>query len=131
MAARSRSTRTTPRRLRLTGPRLRLPPDDPAGAVRAWRWLQLRRSSDMTIQSQELIIFLLVGMVAGWLAGILIKGGGFGLLGDMVFGVVGAFVGGWLFAQLGITAWGVVGLLITSLVGAVVVIGLIRLVKHA
>jgi len=85
----------------------------------------------MTIQSQELIIFLLVGMVAGWLAGILIKGGGFGLLGDMVFGVVGAFVGGWLFAQLGITAWGVVGLLITSLVGAVVVIGLIRLVKHA
>lgn len=85
----------------------------------------------MTIQTQELIIFLLVGVVAGWLAGVLIKGGGFGLLGDMVFGVLGAAVGGWLFAQLGITTWGVLGLLITSLIGAMTVIGLIRLVKHA
>jgi uncharacterized membrane protein YeaQ/YmgE (transglycosylase-associated protein family) len=85
----------------------------------------------MTIQTQELIIFLVVGVVAGWLAGVLIKGGGFGLLGDMVFGVLGAVVGGWLFAQLGITTWGVLGLLTTSLIGAMTVIGLIRLVKHA
>jgi uncharacterized membrane protein YeaQ/YmgE (transglycosylase-associated protein family) len=85
----------------------------------------------MTLQTQQLIVFLLVGIVAGWLAGVLIKGGGFGLLGDMVFGVLGAFIGGWLFAQLGITAWGLLGLLLTSLVGAVVLIGLIRLVKHA
>jgi uncharacterized membrane protein YeaQ/YmgE (transglycosylase-associated protein family) len=85
----------------------------------------------MTIQTQELIIFLVVGVVAGWLAGVLIKGGGFGLLGDIVFGVLGAVVGGWLFAQLGITTWGVLGLLTTSLIGAMTVIGLIRLVKHA
>lgn len=85
----------------------------------------------MTTQTQEFIIFLLVGMVAGWLAGVLVKGGGFGLLGDMVVGVLGAFIGGWLFSQLGIAAWGLLGLLLTSLVGAVVLIGLIRLVKHA
>jgi len=49
----------------------------------------------------DLIIFLLIGAVAGWLAGLIMKGGGFGLLGDIVVGVIGSLIGGWLFSLLG------------------------------
>jgi uncharacterized membrane protein YeaQ/YmgE (transglycosylase-associated protein family) len=83
------------------------------------------------MSAQNLIIFLLIGVVAGWLAGRIMKGGGFGLLGDMVVGVIGAFVGGWLFGLLGITAGGLLGLLVTAFVGALVLLYLIRLVKRA
>jgi uncharacterized membrane protein YeaQ/YmgE (transglycosylase-associated protein family) len=83
------------------------------------------------MSAQNLIIFLLIGIVAGWLAGRIMKGGGFGLLGDMVVGVIGAFVGGWLFGLLGITAGGLLGLLVTAFVGALVLLYLIRLVKRA
>jgi uncharacterized membrane protein YeaQ/YmgE (transglycosylase-associated protein family) len=83
------------------------------------------------MDTQSLIIFLIVGIIAGWLAGVLVKGGGFGLLGDMVVGVIGAFLGGWLFSRAGITTWGLAGLLITALVGAVVLIAIIRLIKRA
>ena len=80
---------------------------------------------------QNLIVFLVIGVVAGWLAGRIMKGGGFGLLGDMVVGVIGAFVGGWLFGLLGITTGGILGLLVTALVGALVLLYVIRLVKRA
>lgn len=79
-----------------------------------------------------LIILLVVGAIAGWLAGSVMKGGGFGLLGDIVVGIVGAFLGAWLFAQLGISAGGgTVGLFITAFVGAIVLLLLIRLIKRA
>ncbi len=80
---------------------------------------------------QNLIAFLLIGVAAGWLAGRVMKGGGFGLFGDMVVGVIGAFLGGWLFGLLGITAGGLLGLLVTAFVGAVVLLYVIRLVKRA
>lgn len=80
---------------------------------------------------ENLILFLVVGVVAGWMAGRIMKGAGFGLLGDMVVGVIGAFVGGWLFGLLGITTGGILGLLITALVGALVLLYVIRLVKRA
>jgi uncharacterized membrane protein YeaQ/YmgE (transglycosylase-associated protein family) len=80
---------------------------------------------------ENLILFLVVGVVAGWMAGRIMKGGGFGLLGDMVVGVIGAFVGGWLFGFLGIATGGILGLLITALVGALVLLYVIRLVKRA
>ncbi len=79
---------------------------------------------------ENLVIFLLVGVAAGWLAGRIMKGGGFGLFGDMIVGVIGAFLGGWLFGLLGISAGGLLGLLVTAFVGAVVLLFLIRLVKR-
>jgi uncharacterized membrane protein YeaQ/YmgE (transglycosylase-associated protein family) len=81
--------------------------------------------------TQSLILFLLIGIVAGWLAGKIMKGGGFGLVGDLVIGVVGAFLGGWVFGLLGIATYGVLGSLVTALVGALLLLYLIRLVKSA
>jgi len=81
--------------------------------------------------TQNLVIFLLVGVVAGFLAGKIMRGAGFGLFGDMVVGVLGAFLGGWLFGKLGIVTWGIPGLLITALIGAMVLLFLIRLLKRA
>jgi uncharacterized membrane protein YeaQ/YmgE (transglycosylase-associated protein family) len=77
------------------------------------------------------IWFLIVGGLAGWLAGLLMRGGGFGVLGDIVVGIIGAFIGGYLFGVLGIPAYGFAGALIMSTVGAVVLIFLIRLIKRA
>ncbi|MEO6726925.1 MAG: GlsB/YeaQ/YmgE family stress response membrane protein [Blastocatellia bacterium] len=79
-----------------------------------------------------LIILLVVGAIAGWLAGVVMKGGGFGLVGDIVVGIVGAFLGAWLFSLLGVSAGGgTVGLLITAFIGAIVLLLLIRLIKRA
>ena len=76
--------------------------------------------------------FLIVGAVAGWLAGVLVKGGGFGLLGDIVVGIIGAFIGGYLFTSLGASAGGgLVGSIIVATIGAVVLLFVIRLVKRA
>jgi uncharacterized membrane protein YeaQ/YmgE (transglycosylase-associated protein family) len=80
----------------------------------------------------DLIWFLIVGLVAGWLAGVLIKGGGFGLVGDLIVGVVGAFIGGWLFTAFGASAGGgLIGSIIVATIGAVVLLFIIRLVKRA
>jgi uncharacterized membrane protein YeaQ/YmgE (transglycosylase-associated protein family) len=79
----------------------------------------------------SLLIFLAIGAVAGWLAGILMKGGGFGLLIDMVLGVVGAVVGGFLFGLLGLSANGLIGSIITATVGAVVLLVVARLFNKA
>lgn len=78
----------------------------------------------------SLLIFLAIGAVAGWLAGMLVKGGGFGLLGDIVVGIIGALVGGWLFGALGIVAGGLLGAIITATVGAVVLLLIVRLIKR-
>ena len=76
--------------------------------------------------------FLVVGLVAGWLAGVLVKGGGFGVIGDLVVGVIGAFLGGWLFSILGAsTGGGLLGSIIVATVGAVVLLFIVRLVKRA
>ena len=79
----------------------------------------------------SLVIFLVIGAIAGWLAGVVMKGGGFGLVGDIVVGIVGAVVGGWLFGIFGITAGGLVGAIITAFVGACVLLFIIRLIKKA
>jgi uncharacterized membrane protein YeaQ/YmgE (transglycosylase-associated protein family) len=82
---------------------------------------------DMT----SIVVFLIIGAIAGWLAGVVMKGGGFGLLGDIVVGIVGAFIGGWLFGVLGIFAGGFIGAVITAFVGACVLLFVIRLIKKA
>lgn len=81
---------------------------------------------------ESLLLLLVVGLIAGWLAGRLIRGGGFGLVGDLVVGVLGAFLGGWLFGKLGISAGGgLLGMLITAFVGAVILVLLLRLIRRA
>ena len=78
-----------------------------------------------------LVWFLVVGLVAGWLAGMLVKGGGFGVIGDLVVGVVGALLGGWLFSTLGAsTGGGLLGSIIVATVGAVLLLFVVRLVKR-
>ena len=84
----------------------------------------------MPSDPQSIIILLIVGAIAGWLAGTIVKGYGFGLIGNIIVGVVGAFIGGWLFPSLGL--WdlpGIVGVIVSATLGAIillVIIGLIR-----
>ena len=79
----------------------------------------------------HLLWFLLIGGVAGWLAGKIMRGGGFGLLGNVVVGVVGALLGGHLLRFLGVSFGGLVGSLVTATLGAVVLLFLIGLLKRA
>jgi len=80
---------------------------------------------------EHLIWFLLIGLIAGWLAGRVMRGGGFGVVGDMIVGVIGALLGGWLFGVLGISVGGLIGAIITAFVGAVIFIALLRAIKRA
>ncbi|MBU6493302.1 GlsB/YeaQ/YmgE family stress response membrane protein [Pandoraea sp.] len=78
------------------------------------------------------IAWLIIGAIAGWLAGILVKGGGFGLIVDIIVGIVGAFIGGWLASLLGISLGsGFIGSIIIAVIGAVILLFVIRLIKRA
>jgi uncharacterized membrane protein YeaQ/YmgE (transglycosylase-associated protein family) len=80
----------------------------------------------------EFIWFILIGLVAGWLAGVLVKGGGFGVIGDIIVGVLGAVLGGFLFGVLGFSSGGgLLGSIVVATVGAVVLISVLRLIKRA
>jgi uncharacterized membrane protein YeaQ/YmgE (transglycosylase-associated protein family) len=84
------------------------------------------------VSGNYFIWFLIVGLIAGWLAGVLVKGGGFGVLGDIVIGIIGAFLGGFLFNSLGVSSGGgMLGAILVATIGAIVLIFLIRLVKRA
>jgi uncharacterized membrane protein YeaQ/YmgE (transglycosylase-associated protein family) len=79
----------------------------------------------------NLLIFLGVGAVSGWLAGLMVRGGSFGLLGNIVIGILGAVVGGYLFGLAGISAGGgLAGSIVSATVGAMVLLSLIRLVNR-
>jgi uncharacterized membrane protein YeaQ/YmgE (transglycosylase-associated protein family) len=77
------------------------------------------------------IWFILIGIVAGWLAGTFMKGGGFGLVGDLILGIIGAVVGGFVFGLLGFSTTSILGELITATVGAMLFIGLLHVIKRA
>ena len=80
----------------------------------------------------EFVWFILVGLVAGWLAGMLVKGGGFGVIGDIIVGILGALVGGFLFTVLGFSGGGgLLGSIVVATVGAVVLIFVLRFIKRA
>ena len=79
----------------------------------------------------SLVAFLAIGAVAGWLAGTLMKGGGFGLLGNIVIGVIGAFVGGFLGGILGISASGIIGSILMATAGAAVFMFVVSVIKKA
>lgn len=84
----------------------------------------------MTVET--ILIWLLVGAVAGWLAGLVVRGGGFGLVGNIIVGIVGAFLGGWLFGVAGIAIGaGIINTIFTAFIGAVVLLLLVRVIKRA
>lgn len=84
----------------------------------------------MTIES--LLIILLVGAIAGWLAGLIVKGYGFGLVGNIIVGIVGALLAGLIFPQLGVSIGaGIVGAIVHATIGAVILLFLLRLIKRA
>ena len=74
----------------------------------------------------NVIFWLLIGAIAGWIAGNIMRGGGFGLLGNIVVGIVGALVGGWVFGLMGIAAGGTLGSLVTAVVGACVLLFIVE-----
>jgi uncharacterized membrane protein YeaQ/YmgE (transglycosylase-associated protein family) len=75
---------------------------------------------------------LIVGAVAGWLAGMIVKGGGFGLVGDIVIGIIGAVVGGWLLTTLGVTIGaGLISVIATATLGAVSLLAVLRMARAA
>ena len=80
---------------------------------------------------ENLLIVLLIGALAGGRAGVVMKGRGFGVIINIVIGVIGAFFGGWLLPKLGITFGGSIGLFITAFIGAVLLLAIIGLIKRA
>jgi len=77
----------------------------------------------------NLIYFLIIGLIAGWLAGQIMKGKGFGLIGNLIVGCIGAVLGGYLFGLLGLASYGLIGSLVTALVGALLLLWIISLIK--
>jgi uncharacterized membrane protein YeaQ/YmgE (transglycosylase-associated protein family) len=75
------------------------------------------------------IVFLLIGALAGWLAGIISKGSGFGVAGNIIVGIVGAFLGGLCFGLLGIVAYGLIGRLIFAVLGALLFLWLLSFIR--
>ncbi len=86
----------------------------------------------MEFEINSLLTWLIVGGVAGWLAGIIIKGGGLGLVGNIIVGIIGAFIGGWLLPQLGVAiGGGIIDAIITATIGAVILLFFLGLLKKA
>jgi uncharacterized membrane protein YeaQ/YmgE (transglycosylase-associated protein family) len=84
----------------------------------------------MTLEA--ILIILIVGAVAGWLAGLIVRGAGFGLIGDIIIGIIGAFIAGWLFPRLGLHIMsGMIGAIIHATIGAVILLLVIRLIRRA
>jgi uncharacterized membrane protein YeaQ/YmgE (transglycosylase-associated protein family) len=78
------------------------------------------------------IIWLIVGAIAGWLAGMVVKGGGYGLIGDIIVGIVGGLIAGWLLPQIGIViGGGFVAAIINAFIGAVILLIVLRLIMRA
>ncbi|MHB1495843.1 MAG: GlsB/YeaQ/YmgE family stress response membrane protein [Acidithiobacillus sp.] len=85
----------------------------------------------MTLLS--IITFLIIGGITGWLAGLLIKGRGFGIIGDIIVGIIGAFIGGFVlifFGLAGLFGAGIISAIVVAFIGAVILLSIIKLVKR-
>ena len=81
---------------------------------------------------ESLLIFIIIGAIAGWLAGLIVSGFGFGLIGNIVVGIVGAFIAGWLFPRLGFAIGsGILAAIINATIGAVILLVLVKVLKRA
>ena len=89
----------------------------------------LWQMKEKRMDRMDLLIFLVTGAIAGWLAGTIMKGRGFGLLGNIIVGVIGAFIGGLLFNLVGISVGGMIGSLVMAVAGAVVLLWVVGLIK--
>ncbi len=76
--------------------------------------------------AESLLIWIIIGLIAGWLAGVVMRGGGYGVIGDIVIGIVGAIIGGLIFGALGLGATGIIGEIIVAFIGAVILIAILR-----
>lgn len=84
----------------------------------------------MYFSSESLLVILFVGLVAGWLAGKVVRGAGFGIIGDIIIGILGAFIASWLFPRLGIhLGTGLVREIIYSALGAIILLLVVRLIR--
>jgi uncharacterized membrane protein YeaQ/YmgE (transglycosylase-associated protein family) len=84
----------------------------------------------MYLSSESLLVILFVGLVAGWLAGQLVRGAGFGIVGDIIIGIAGAFVSSWLFPKLGLhLGTGLVREIIDAAIGAIILLLIVRLIR--
>lgn len=84
------------------------------------------------MSAETLLIWIIVGAVAGWLAGLVVRGFGFGLVGNIIVGILGAILGGWLFGAVGFSFMpGIVNTIITAFIGAVILLLIVRVVKRA
>ena len=84
----------------------------------------------MNMSGESLLVILVVGIIAGWLAGQIVRGAGFGLIGDLLIGIVGALIGSWLLPQLGIhLGAGIVRAIINATIGAILLLLVIRLLR--
>ena len=82
------------------------------------------------MSGESLLVIIIVGIIAGWFAGQLVAGGGFGLIGDLVIGIVGAFIGGWVLPRVGIhLGVGIVAAIINATIGAILLLLVIRLIR--
>jgi uncharacterized membrane protein YeaQ/YmgE (transglycosylase-associated protein family) len=94
-------------------------------------WGMSEKTEETTMDPIGIVLWLVIGAVAGWLAGNIMKGGGFGLIGNIIVGIVGALIGGFVFGLLGITTGSLIGSLITAVVGACVLLFVVGLIKRA
>ena len=79
-----------------------------------------------------ILSWIVVGLIAGWLAGQLMKGGGYGMVADIILGLLGGVLGGWIFERLGVsTGGGMIGSIIVAFTGAAILVGITRLLKRA
>lgn len=81
---------------------------------------------------ESIIVWLIVGAIAGWLAGLIVQGGGFGLIGNIVVGIIGAVVAGWLLPRIGVNlGTGIIRAIINAVIGAVIVLVIVGLIRRA
>ena len=81
---------------------------------------------------ESIIVWLIIGGVAGWLAGLIVRGFGFGLIGNVIVGIVGAFIAGWLLPRIGIViGGGIVAAIINAVIGAVILLIIVGLIRRA
>lgn len=85
----------------------------------------------MVLSLEAILVILLVGLAAGWLAGQVVQGTGFGIVGDIIIGIVGAFIASWLFPALGLRlGGGIIGAIIAAAIGAILLLVIVRLIKR-
>ena len=84
------------------------------------------------MDATAILVWIIVGAVAGWLAGLVVRGFGFGLVGNIVVGILGAVLGGWLFGAIGFSFFpGIINSIITAFLGALILLFVVRLIKRA